>query len=217
MDRELPEKTKYFFSRREVLNFGTFTRISDHFNVEDANDWRLTSAFWAYPKEYPGTVVNKTITFLLYILGFLICLSYGYSLLDYGNFLFKLFQPISVASSSVLGFHHSKLTMGIEANRKDNIVGDNIDQLKDGHDFTFWAYDHNYTGTKEYHVFYTHDNFLGVLNDTQRFTLSPIKTIEGKDHNGWNLKTTFWAFEDDHVKQFTGNRLYIKMKTNCLY
>ena len=107
--------------------------------------------------------------------------------------------------------------MGIEANRKDDIVGANIDQLKDSHDFTFWAYDHNYTGTKAYHVFYTQNNFLGVLNDTQRFTLSPVKTIEGKDHNGWNLKASFWAFEDDHVKRFAGNRLYIKMKTNCLY
>ena len=59
LDQELPEKTKYFFSSREVLNFGTFARISDHFNVENANDWMLNSAFWAYPKEYPGTVVSR--------------------------------------------------------------------------------------------------------------------------------------------------------------
>ena len=107
--------------------------------------------------------------------------------------------------------------MGIEAKGKDGIVGDNIDQWNGGHEFTFWAYDHNYTGTKAYHVFYTQNDFLGVLNDTQRFTLSPVKTMEGKDYNGWNLKTSFWAFEDDYVKQFTGKCLSIRMKTNCLY
>ena len=60
MDDGLPEKKKYFFSSREVLNYGTFARFSDHFNVEDANDWMLYIAFWAYPEKYPGTVVNKT-------------------------------------------------------------------------------------------------------------------------------------------------------------
>ena len=106
--------------------------------------------------------------------------------------------------------------MGIDATGKDDIVGDNIDQWKNGHEFTFWAYDYNYTGTKEYHVFSTQNNFLGVLNDTQRFTLSPVKVMEGDDYNGWTLKASFWVFDDDHVKQFTGNCLSIRLKTYCL-
>ena len=56
---ELPRKKKYFFSSREVLNFGTVARFSEHFDVENAEDWKLYNAFWAYPEEYPGTVVNR--------------------------------------------------------------------------------------------------------------------------------------------------------------
>ena len=56
--QELPEKKKYFFSNREVLNYGTFARFSDHFNVENAEKWKLNTAFWAYPEKYPGTVVS---------------------------------------------------------------------------------------------------------------------------------------------------------------
>ena len=55
---KLPKKRKYFFSSREVLNFGTVARFSDHFNVTNAEDWTLHNSFWAYTEEYPGTVVN---------------------------------------------------------------------------------------------------------------------------------------------------------------
>ena len=58
LSQEWPEKKKYFFSNREVLNYGTFARISDHFSVEDAEHWKLYNAFWAYPEKYAGTVVS---------------------------------------------------------------------------------------------------------------------------------------------------------------
>ena len=56
---ELPKKKKYFFSSREILNFGTVARFSEHFDAKNAEDWTLHNAFWAYPEEYPGTVVNR--------------------------------------------------------------------------------------------------------------------------------------------------------------
>ena len=56
---ELPRKKKYFFSSREILNFGTVARFSEHFDAKNAEDWTLHNAFWAYPEEYPGTVVNR--------------------------------------------------------------------------------------------------------------------------------------------------------------
>ena len=91
--------------------------------------------------------------------------------------------------------------MGLDATGDDDIIGDNKEQWKDGHVLTFWAYDYNFPGTKEYYIYYTQNNQHGMMNETQRFTLSPIKTLE-ENAWGWNLKTSFWAFEDYELKKF---------------
>ena len=49
---------KYVFSSREVHNLGIVSRLSDDFDVFDADVWTLQKAFKAYPGEYPGTQVN---------------------------------------------------------------------------------------------------------------------------------------------------------------
>ena len=102
--------------------------------------------------------------------------------------------------------------MGIDPTGKENIKGDNTEQWRNGHVFSFWAYDYNYPGTKEYHVYYTQNNHHGVFDDTQRYTLSPIKTSEDGEKNEWNLTTSFWAFEDDPVRKFTGKFKPMKIK-----
>ena len=91
--------------------------------------------------------------------------------------------------------------MGLDATGDEDIIGDNKKQWKDGHDLTFWVYDYNYPGTKEFYIYYTQNNYLGVLNATQRFTLSPIKTTE-ENARGWYFKASFWAFEDYELKKF---------------
>ena len=111
------------------------------------------------------------------------------------------FQPISVASSSTFSFRHNKLIVGLDATGDDDIIGDNKEQWKDGHVLTFWAYDYNFPGTKEYYIYFTQNNQHGVMNETQRYTLSPIKTIE-ENAWGWYMKTSFWAFEDYELKKF---------------
>ena len=102
--------------------------------------------------------------------------------------------------------------MGIDATGDDNIIGNNKDQWKDGHLYTFWAYNYNYPGTKQYHIYYSQNNYIGLMNETQRFTLSTFELSEENESNDWKLQTSFWAFEDERVNAFTGiiNKTIIK-------
>ena len=126
-----------------------------------------------------------------------------------------LFQPISVASSSIYNFRHNKLIAGLDATGDDDIIGNNKEQWKDGHVLTFWAYDYNYPGTKEYYIYYTQNNYLGVMKETQRFTLSPKRAMEENEW-GWYLKTSFWAFEYYELKKFIG-KFKCTIKVSIVY
>ena len=110
-----------------------------------------------------------------------------------------------MSSSTISSSAHNKIIKGIDATGDDNIIGDSKDQWKDGHVFTFWAYNYNYPGTKQYHIYYTQNNYIGLTNETQRFTLSTFDLTKEKEKKGWHLQTSFWAFEDKRVKAFTGN------------
>ena len=114
------------------------------------------------------------------------------------------FQPFSVSRSAISSFYHNNIMLVKDETGGDNIIDDGKEQWKDGSVFKFWAYNYNYPGTKEYHIYYTQNNYQGVMNETQRFTLSNFKSTEENENDAWHLKTSFWAFEDERVKTFIG-------------
>ena len=110
-----------------------------------------------------------------------------------------------MSSSAISTFYHNNMRMGIDATGDDK-----KEQWKDGNVFTFWTYNYSFPGTKEYHVYHTQNNYNGVMNETQRFTLSNFKLKQENENEGWNLTTSFWAFENERVKKFMGKILIPK-------
>ena len=96
---------------------------------------------------------------------------------------------------------------GVDATGEEGISSSYTEQWKDGHVLTFWAYDHNYPGTTNYHVYYTQKDFLKNENYAQRFALSTYNQTETDIPNGWKLSFSFWAFKDKFVDNFIGKPL----------
>ena len=75
---------------------------------------------------------------------------------------------------------------------------------------TFWAYDYNYQGTTQYHVYNNNKTCCSNVSDGQRFTMSTYKQNEvvtdqeNDRENGWIYDFTFWAFGDKLLDEFLG-------------
>ena len=101
---------------------------------------------------------------------------------------------------------------GLDATGHEGIddSGSGTEQWKDGHVLTFWAYDYDYPGTKQYHVYYTQKDYFKKETVIQRFMLSSYRQEVGEEEkNGWTLAFSFWAFEDKFVAHYTG-------RNNCI-
>ena len=92
----------------------------------------------------------------------------------------------------------------------DEGTGENDKQpWEKGHVLTFWAYDFNYQGSTQYHVYYNNKTCCSNVKDGQRFTLSTYKQNQVDEQNGWIHAFTFWAFGDRTVDEFVGkNTVY---------
>lgn len=105
-------------------------------------------------------------------------------------------------SKYMVGDHYQyKLNFGTDVQIGQDKADDLYEQWTDGYLFTFWAFDHNYPGTTQFFVYYTMTNPYSGSNNSTRFTMSRYN----RKPDGWNSSFSFWAFEDDSVKNYLGN------------
>ena len=98
-------------------------------------------------------------------------------------------------------YYHYKLIFGTADQIDLDSADHSYEQWKDGYLFTFWTFDYNYPGTTQFFVYYTITNPYSGSNNSTRFTMS---RYDNKP-DGWNSSFSFWAFEDDIVRNYLGN------------
>ena len=98
------------------------------------------------------------------------------------------------------------MASGLDATRPEGTAVADTERWKNGHVLTFWAYDYNYHGTTQYHVYHNSKTCCGSVKNGQRFTLSTYKQRQEDEQNGWIYSFTFWAYEDKFVDQFVGKK-----------